>query len=166
MSNNSWLHVWPSSNRVRRVFRSCLEGIWRVSGRCGTVWRMSKTFWIFFYLKYTWNPNFLDPKFLRSKGFYGPKIFWFNFFLPHICLPNLFWTRHFRALFFTHVFWPESFDPMFLDPNIFWTQVFFAQKFVGPQIFWIQIFWAQNILDHKLLGTQFFLWGGGQICWT
>ena len=86
MSYNPCLHVWPFSNKVRRVLKRNLEDVWRVSGKC---------------LKGVWKVSGRCPKtFSDTEFFWHCRIFQLllnfsgtRFFRPTIFEPKNSWTK-------------------------------------------------------------------------
>ena len=115
MIYNPYLHVWPLSNRVRRVNRMRLEGVW---GCLEDVWKVLKVDPNFFGRPLIFHDKFFTHRIFRyrirpTNNFLNQKFFWPNFIVP--------------KYFLTYVLSGQN----FFDSKFFWTQIILVNIFAG-----------------------------------
>ena len=93
----------------------------------------------------------LDPKFVSSQNFLGPKSF---------LNPLFFWIQNFV---WPNFFTPNFFNPKLFDPNIFWLNIYFGPEmylgpiFLGPTNFGPIFFFDSNFFWTNMFGRKILL---------
>ena len=141
MIYNPYLHVWPLSNRVRRVNRMRLEGVW---GCLEDVWKVLKVDPNFFGRPLIFHDKFFTHRIFRyrirpTNNFLNQKFFWPNFIVP--------------KYFLTYVLSGQN----FFDSKFFWTQIILVNIFLCSNSFTPIFFGPQVVLDTKFVQTRIFL---------